>query len=333
MFSQAVFFFLLSFIISLLFFTLLRKYSVLGVKKKGIFKRSGGIYFGLVFLVVFSCFYYFLPQYVLAKDFWSILVGILILSIGGVWDDIRKTNWLIQLIFQSSAALILILVGDTIDHIRLPGGVLIEFSFLLSMILAYFWIIIIINSLNWFDGIDGLTGSISFITLIILAVLSALPFVAQPGTVLICLITAGILLGFLFFNFRPAFLELGTTGVWILGFLIAVISIYSGGKVATTALVLGLPILNFIFVSLERILKGKLPVLGGDRFHLHERLEDKQWSNTKIVITMSSIAILWGVGALLTQTSGKVFLLFLLVGVFLFLGLIVRSKGNLLKKY
>jgi len=331
--------FFASLLISFLTFILLRRYTLkkkLTSKNKFIkfilsSKRRGGVFLAAIFILIFSSTYILLPSFILPKDFWSILAAVIILSIGGLWDDLKNIHWIKQLLFQGTAAIIILLAGDTIDHIKLPGGVF-EFPAWLAVVSAFLWVIIIINSLNWFDGTDGLAGSISFITFLTLAVLSFLPFVNQEGTAVLCLIIAGIILGFLFFNFSPAFVELGTSGVWILGFLIAVISIYSGGKVATTALVLGLPILNFLFVSIERIAAGKYPFSGGDRLHLHERLEDSKWSNARIVVTMTFFSILWGIGALLTQTSGKIFLLISLSGVSLFFLLAVRSKLRLQRK-
>jgi len=57
--------------------------------------------------------------------------------------------------------------------------------------------------------------------------------------------------GFLFF-LRGKIL-LGDTGSQVLGFLLAVLSIFAGTKIATTLLVLGLPILDVFFVMFRRV--------------------------------------------------------------------------------
>ena len=291
-------------------------------------KRWGGIILGITVIICITVFQNIFTGFLLPKDFWSLVLGVIILLIGGIWDDLEKISWKKQLLFQSAAALLAVFVGDTIDHIRLPGGTVFFFPPLFSAVLAYFWIILVIESLNFLDGADGLSGSVSFATLLVLAILGLTPVVNQPSTTLLCLIIAGALAGLLFFNFPPAKIYLGSSGVWILGFLIAVISIYSGGKVATTALVLGIPIIDFVFVTLERIIAGKSPVFGGDRRHLHERLIDQGWSPTRVTIVFSLFSLLLGIGALLTQAQGKFFLIMFLAAFFLFFALVSGKQAK-----
>lgn len=295
-------------------------------------KRWGGVVLGIAILASIIFFRNYYPGFLLSKDYWSLVLGVIILLIGGIWDDLEKINWKWQLLFQSAAALLAVFVGDTIDHARLPYGIVIFFPPFFSALLAYFWIILVIEALNWLDGADGLSGSISFVSFLTLAALGLTNIVNQPSTALLCLIGAGALLGFLFFNFPPAKVILGSSGVWILGFLIAVISIYSGGKIATTALVLGIPIIDFIIVSFERTMNGKLPVFGGDRLHLHEKLIDRGWSPMKINLVYSSFSVFLGVCALLSQTSGKYFLIILVLGFFLFFALILPPPKHWRKR-
>jgi UDP-GlcNAc:undecaprenyl-phosphate/decaprenyl-phosphate GlcNAc-1-phosphate transferase len=316
---------LLGFLLPLLVSTGMFNYLLRGKDK--ISQRGGGIVLGITVIFFLIFFQSFFPGFLLAKDFWSLTLGIIILLVGGIWDDQEKISWYKQLIFQSAAALLAVFVGDTIDHIRFPGGLVVFFPPFFSAILAYFWIILVVEALNWLDGVDGLAGSIGFITLLSLAILGLNPIVNQPSTALLCLIIAGSILGFLFFNFPPGKIHLGSAGVWILGFLIAVISLYSGGKVATTSLVLGIPIFNFIFVSLERILAGKWPVFGGDRLHLHERLVDQGWKPIKIVLALSLFSLLLGTGALLSQTEGKFYLILPVAVFFLYFFLAQRRTG------
>lgn len=298
------------------------------VKKYKNSKRWGGLMLGLTILITIVFLQNSLVGFLLPKDFWSLILGIIILLVGGIWDDLDKISWKKQLLLQSAAAMVAVFVGDTINHARLPWGIVIFFPPFFSAVLAYFWIILVIEALNWMDGVDGLSGSVSIVTLLVLAVLGLTSVVNQPSTTLLCLIAAGALLGFLFFNFPPAKVFLGSSGVWIVGFLIAVISIYSGGKVATTALVLGIPILDFLFVSLERIWIGKLPVFGGDRLHLHEKLLDQGWGPTKITLVFSGFSLILGISALLSQTEGKYFLFIPVAIFFLFFALVHKQTGR-----
>lgn len=63
--------------------------------------------------------------------------------------------------------------------------------------------------------------------------------------------------GFYFFWTKK--IILGDTGSQTLGFLLAVMAIFSGAKIATTLLVLILPILDFFMVILRRLVIEKNP--------------------------------------------------------------------------
>ena len=281
-------------------------------------KRWGGLVIGFSFLLALLFFQKNFSGFLLEKDFLSLIGGVVVLLAAGVWDDIKKTSWGEQLLFQFLAASFAVAAGDTIDHIRLPLGEVVFFPVWMSVLGAYLWIIVIINSLNWFDGVDGLGGSISSLALLFLAFLSLNPVVNQPSTALLCLLGCAVVLAATFFNFPPAKVYLGTAGVWIVGFLISVVSLYSGGKIATTALILGLPIIDFLFVSTKRLLQGKKPMIGGDRLHFHESLIDKGWKPFQVTILITFLSFFLGLGAVMTQTKGKFFLFLLLISLFLF---------------
>ncbi len=56
-----------------------------------------------------------------------------------------------------------------------------------------------------------------------------------------------------------------------LGFIIATLSIVSGGKIATASIVLGIYFIDAFYVILTRIRSGKNP-MKGDLSHLHHRM-------------------------------------------------------------
>jgi UDP-GlcNAc:undecaprenyl-phosphate GlcNAc-1-phosphate transferase len=61
------------------------------------------------------------------------------------------------------------------------------------------------------------------------------------------------------------------------GLMLGLLGIYQGGKVATAFLVLGIPLIDAVFVVIRRLLRGRFP-FHGDRDHLHHRLLQKGWS-------------------------------------------------------
>ena len=90
-------------------------------------------------------------------------------------------------------------------------------------------------------------------------------------------------IGFLVFDFPKPRMIMGDTGSMFLGFLLAVTALISGGKIATTILVLGFPILDFAWVILRRIRKGQSP-FKGDLMHLPSSALKAGFSEQKVVI-------------------------------------------------
>ncbi|MEA3273272.1 MAG: MraY family glycosyltransferase [Patescibacteria group bacterium] len=312
---------MLSFLLIFLLATFLSSGMIYVARKfnfsKAFLKKRGGIIISLLLLMGISLIYFWGNIWgVLAKDYWSILVAQLIIIAGGLADDRFNLKPVHQLFYQAGAAIMLLLVNDTIDHIKLPIIGLIFLPFWLNYILSFLWIIVVINAFNWFDGLDGLAGGVGFIGMMILFFLSLSPLVAQPQTATIALLTAGIILGFLFFNFYPAKVYLGSVGSGSIGLMLALLAIYSGGKVATAALILGIPLLDFIYVSFSRIINKQPPWRGGDRRHLHYRLLDAGVSERSVVLLMYVLSASFGTLALTLQTDIKILALGLLVFIF-----------------
>src|SRR4029077_2833588 len=109
---------------------------------------------------------------------------------------------------------------------------------------AIFWIIGMINSINWIDGLDGLSTGVALIAAVTLGLISLTTQIGQPLIAVLCFALAGALIGFLRWNFHPASIFTGTSGVQFVGFTLAVLSILGVAKVAVAVLVLGVPIID-----------------------------------------------------------------------------------------
>lgn len=289
--------------------------------------RLGGIGVALSFFLIVTAAYIFgNPFGILAKDYWSILAAQMFLILGGAIDDRFTLKPFCQLIFQSAAAVILLAAKDTINHANVPFIGLVYFVDWFNYLLSFIWIILVINAFNWFDGLDGLAGGVGIIGMIVLFFLSLTPLVAQPQTAFLALVVAGSLVGFIYFNFSPAYLHLGSVGSGFVGLMLATLSIYAGGKVATALLILGIPIMDFCYVVVRRILRGAYPWQGGDREHFHYWLLDRGWSVAHIVILFYAVSGFFGVLALTLQTGIKIAAILALVAIFLLFSLVFRGK-------
>ena len=166
------------------------------------------------------------------------------------------------------------------------------------------------------DGMDGLVAGISAIAALVIFGLSLAPQVRQEQTALLAIIFAGSLLGFLILNFHPAKIFLGEGGSTLAGFMLAVLAIVSGGKIATTLLVMGLPLLDMVWVILLRLARRQSPFTG-DRKHLHFKLIEIGLSEPQAVLLLYALTGIFGLSALFLQSRGKLIALVILIVVML----------------
>lgn len=257
----------------------------------------------------------------------GILLGATIIVIGGLIDDLRDLRPWIKLLFQVTAAGVLVFFGVEIVRITNPfpiGGAYLNIGIFLTP-LTIFWVVGITNALNLIDGVDGLAAGVSGIcsvTIFIIALLNG-----RHEAALLTAILSGAIFGFLPFNFNPASIFMGDTGAQLLGFLLAAISLEGTIKSATAfaiavpILAFGLPIYDTLFAMIRRKVNGK-PIMQADRGHLHHRLLDMGLNQKQVVLIMYLIsAVLGGISIIAMQVS-TTRSYFLLTMVILVIGLI-----------
>lgn len=248
-----------------------------------------------------------------------LVTGSLIALAIGMYDDWRPLHWSYQLLGQLLLGGMLLFSGMKITHLDLGVGVVVYFDAImpfLSGIITLWWVLLVMNATNWIDGADGLVGGVIGVALLVLAWLSWQPPVHQPALTLLALMLGGALLGFLCFNWYPARLIAGSSGVNFLGFLLAAFSVYAGAKVATALLVLTIPVLDLFSVILARLRKGRSPFLP-DKSHLHHILLSRGFSPRSIAGIYILFTGMMGVLSLVTKSMGK-FYVFLLAGIIFF---------------
>lgn len=239
-------------------------------------------------------------------NLFGVLAGSLILVVLGILDDLYDLQPLIKLAGQIAAAAMLPIFGIEVQRLTNPfGGPYFELAGVVDALLAIGWVVLAINVMNFLDGLDGLATGVGSVALITLAFLAIAPFVGQPALALLLLLLLAACLGFLPSNWHPAKIFLGDSGSQVIGYFLGVAAIISGGKLATAALVLSLPILDAMWAVIRRILAGRSPFTG-DREHLHHRLLDLGLSQPAVVIILMLTSGLFGLIALLSRTAGKV---------------------------
>ena len=178
------------------------------------------------------------------------------------------------------AGAITLVFGIQIRQIGNPlGEGMFLFPPLLGIGITILWLILVQNALNWFDGLNGLCVGVSGIGFLALGLFGLIrPEVAWetslPTFLTITFSLSGICIGAWFLFFKGKIL-LGDTGSQVLGLLLGILSVVAGTKIATTVLLLGLPLLDAIVVILRRIFLDKKSPLKGDQRHIHHALSKK----------------------------------------------------------
>lgn len=292
--------------------------------------RWGGIGIALSFLIVI-----FLDKnLVLTKDIFGIIAGGLIIFGLGIWDDLKEVGWKKQLFFQVIAITLIFAFGVKMYTISNPFGdvVLLDsaFKILVGIAVAIIWSIVLINSMNWLDGMDGLSMGVYFIGALAMLFLSLKPEVNQPPVGIISMALAGSILGFLTFNFPPAKIMVGSNGIFFVGFVMAGLSIFAGTKIATTLLILFIPLIDFFWVIFKRLKDGK-SIFIADNEHLHYKLMKIGWSHWQINIFFYSITTLVAFIALSTRGLEKIFIMFCLLFLMLSFYWFINRKERALR--
>ncbi len=201
------------------------------------------------------------PLTIESGDLVALFLGGAVAAGIGAIDDLfdLRARW--QLVGQLGLAGLAVALGIGVEVIANPfGSGVIRFNELFSVGFTVFWIVGMINSINWIDGLDGLSSGIALIAAVTLGLISLTTQIAQPMIAVLCFALAGALAGFLRWNFHPATIFAGTSGVQFVGYTLAVLSILGSAKVAIALLVLGVPIIDTFWIIVRRLTRGRSPV-------------------------------------------------------------------------
>lgn len=283
--------------------------------------RGGGI---PLFLGAFISALLFLP---INNTTIAIFASSFIMLIIGVLDDkqnsrSRDVSPYFRFLVNIVTAVVIVGSGISIHFITNPfGGGLIQLdalrlpiiNLLLSDIVSVLWLIWVMNMVNWSKGVDGQMPGIVAISAIVIGILSLRLDPSGTGNLIdaqLSFIVAGSAIGFLIFNFHPAkiFPGYGATSIYL---LLGVVSILSSAKLATAVLVMGVPLVDFVFTIIRRVANKKSP-FHGDNKHLHHNLLKLGYSQRQIALFYWSISAILGLISLTLSAKSKVFALIML---------------------
>jgi UDP-GlcNAc:undecaprenyl-phosphate GlcNAc-1-phosphate transferase len=236
--------------------------------------------------------------------FVGLMLGAFVIFIVGLLDDIFTFRSLPQYVGQSVAAACAIAFQIFIEYFNNPltGAQTDNFPYIVTVTITYFWLVGMMNTMNFLDGLDGLAAGVTLIAGLMLFINSAFRVEpAQASVSLLHLALIGTAAGFLLYNFYPARIFMGG-GALLLGYLLGSLSIIGGAKMATILLVMGLPLLDVGWQVINRLRHGRSP-FEGDRGHLHFRLLDLGFSQRQIVIGYYVFCSFFGALTLVTTSQ------------------------------
>lgn len=252
-----------------------------------------------------------------------IILGAVVLMIVGIIDDVYDISPLLRLAVGIVVALGVAISGVTINYVTNPFSTgVIDLQHLslgvfpltpnfpvLSIGLTVLWIVWNMNIVNWSKGLDGQLPGVVAIAAIFIGIL-AYRFAGDPTQLpvqFLAFSVAGAYLGLLLWNVYPQRMMPGYGAGSLGGYFLSILAIFSGAKLATALLVLGVPTADAIFTISRRLLRGKSP-FKGDRGHLHHKLYDYLgWSKPQIALFYWVTTAILGILALQLRSTQKLF--------------------------
>jgi len=211
----------------------------------------------------------------------AVLVGAVMIWGIGLVDDYTKTRrrefriWP-RIMVKVAAAGLAFAAGIRFTGFTNPlSGYYVTFPVGVQLVLTILWFVGLITAINFMDGLDGLAGSLALLpgcTLFLVAM-----HMGQGNSAILSVLFLGAVAGFLSYNLRGK-VWMGDSGAYLLGYLLAVISLHGIFKQATLIsifipmLALAVPIIDSLRVVIRRLLARKRPYeadTSGDTTHIH----------------------------------------------------------------
>ena len=262
----------------------------------GLIPRMGGMAFlptqcciFMLVIIVLRFFELIYVEYELLVRFLLLIMGLGLLFITGIVDDLVGIYYKWKFGAQFVAALFIPVSGLWISHMDGMLGID-TLPVWIGVPITIFVIIFIINAYNLIDGIDGLCSGLTILACTVLGTLFFRHASWLP--VIFCFITVGVLSPFFYYNVygktkRKRRIFMGDTGSMTLGLTVAFLVITytvgepellnpAGNFLVAFSVVL-VPMLDVVRVILIRLLTHK-PLFLPDKNHIHHYLLDLGFS-------------------------------------------------------
>lgn len=242
-------------------------------------------------------------MFITQKRILVIALGAIFITLLGFFDDKKAMSAKIKFLWQFAIAAFVVTFADISVSLFLNSQII-------TWIITVFWILLIVNAINFFDNMDGLVSgiaAIAFFFFVTIAIIFKHYFIAGLSAA-----GLGVASGFWVFNKTPAKIFMGDCGSHFLGYTLAItgaLTTYYQQGITQTQLavliplfVLATPLFDLLSVIVIRIRIHK-PIYVGDNNHISHRF-NKMGLGKKtavlcvhllaIIVSLSVLPLLWG---------------------------------------
>lgn len=274
--------------------------------------HGGGIAIAITWFI--GLIYLYFTKQIDQTLFYALLVGVII-SVVSFFDDLFELSAKLRLIVQSIVSLLGLYVLGGLGGFNF--GLFSIDNQIFTNIFAFFMIIWFINLYNFLDGIDGYAGSEALF-------LSLAGFTLFEGNHFLVLAVA--VLGFLIWNWHKAKIFMGDVGSTLLGYNVAIFTIYYANEESTNFWIWIILFGVFWFdatLTLYRRKKNGEGLSQAHKKHAYQRLTQSGWSHSKVVIASIFINILLFV---IVYYVSNIFLAFIISLILLYASIYLVDK-------
>jgi UDP-GlcNAc:undecaprenyl-phosphate GlcNAc-1-phosphate transferase len=272
--------------------------------------RGGGIAIFAAFAIAVLW-----PDY-RSTPFNGVMIGAFICLVLGALDDLRGgIPAVVKLGTLFAATLVLSNFGVRLNLFQWPP---------LDIALTMIWIAGVISAFNGIDNMDGQASGVAVIISAMFFIIALQGFFLAGGETslswfgMMAAALVGANLGFLIYNWSPAKIFMGDSGSFFLGFMIGALSVmgeWAESKIIAITipiLILGVPLFDFAYIIIARILRGETRTLrqviehcGTD--HLSHRLVWIGLSRKQAVLFIYLMCLALGASGILLRNSTGLF--------------------------
>lgn len=259
-----------------------------------------------IFISFWAGFFFLFPTLLFNSSQWMMFIASSVILLTGVIDDMVVLKPYQKSIGILLAANIVYFMADIEFSTALLPTISPEIFNVLSYVLTIVWIYFVTNAINLLDGLDGLASSVSIVSLLTLAITTYFfSLSVRIAFLMMLLLLAAAMLGFLPFNWYKAKIYLGDTGALFTGFMYATLTVTNLKNASFFSLIVPIilyivPLFDTAFAIFRRLMTGR-SMIERDEDHVHHRLLRLGMSEPMVVIIMLGITLVFSVLAILSH--------------------------------